>query len=477
MYRTNITRHKYLLVIISLLVLATYMVPSEASSSVCYSPNKMIIVPVQSTSYSDKLEIYLESYTQPITVYNISSSLYDVKGAGCINDYFIVMYLDLTNGSLILDYYDINVLGYGAPSIDLGKMNHLLIKRITFYPESPAIISAADGFFNNETLLVLGISSAVIDNGTISKPFSIYLGNGEKDIVKKYYSVESTLKLPTKPVLPPFFYNVTEEQLTIGTVISGELELMKTSIPNSPDPGTIVYYPSDNKRLTVYVSNSTTLTILYTDKATLTTNIYLVGFENYTLISVDGIISLNNTFYISSKAITYAAGTSQPETVSLITLFVPSTDTITVYKQDNSANRLEIMGYHYLAVINGTYLVEPSISDLNTILAKQTTVEYKLETLSTTSAFLLAPSQEASDFSTITKVYAEQATTPRNTTSTTTSQTTQEKPVLNMKLLALVIAVVIIAVAGILVYFLKIRKRTVSTGEEEESEQVIELNI
>ena len=211
MYRTNITRHKYLLVIISLLVLATYMVPSEASSSVCYSPNKMIIVPVQSTSYSDKLEIYLESYTQPITVYNISSSLYDVKGAGCINDYFIVMYLDLTNGSLILDYYDINVLGYGAPSIDLGKMNHLLRKRITFYPESPAIISAADGFFNNETLLVLGISSAVIDNGTISKPFSIYLGNGEKDIVKKYYSVESTLKLPTKPVLPPFFSLPSEQ--------------------------------------------------------------------------------------------------------------------------------------------------------------------------------------------------------------------------------------------------------------------------
>ena len=190
MYRTNIMRYKYSLVIISLLILATYMVPSEASSSVCSYPNKMIIVPVQSTSYSDKLKIYLESYTQPITVYNISDSLYDVKGAGCINNYFVVMYLDLTNGSLILDYYNMGVLNNRTPDIDLGKMNNLLIKRITFSPGSPAIISAADGFFNNETLLVVGISSAVIDNETVSKPFSIYLSSGEKDIVKKDYSVE-----------------------------------------------------------------------------------------------------------------------------------------------------------------------------------------------------------------------------------------------------------------------------------------------
>ncbi len=477
MHRTNMMRLTYLLVITGLMLLATYMIPSEASSSVCFHPNKMIIVPIQSTSYSDKLEIYFESSTQPITVYNISSSLYDVKGAGCIDGYFTVMYLDLTNGSLILDYYNISVLTYGVSSIDLGKMNDLLIKRITFSPESPAIISSADGFFTNETLLVIGISSAVIDNETVSKPFSIYLSGEAKDVVKKYYSVESILRLPSKPVLPPFFYNVTGEQLTIGTVINGELELMKTAIPNSPDPGTIIYYPSDNKRITVYVSNSTTLTILYTDKATLTTDIYLVGLENYTLISVDGIISLNNTYYISSKAITYTAGTSQPETVSLITVFVPANDSITIYKQNNTTNLVEIMGYHYLALVNGTYLIEPPVSDLNRILLRQTTIEYALETLSTTSAFLLAPSQEASDFTTVTKVYAEQTTTTQNPTLPTT-QTTEEQPLISTKLLVLIIAVIIIAVAVILVYFFKIRKKTVSTGgEEEEAEPVIELNI
>ncbi len=466
-----------MLLIIGLLFLATYMVPSEASSSVCSYPNKMIIVPVQSTSYSDRLEIYFESNTQPITVYNISSSLYDVKGAGCINGYFTVMYLDLTNGSLILDYYNVSVLGDGASSIDLGKMNNLLIKRITFSPESPSIISSADGFFTNETLIVIGISSAVIDNETVSKPFSIYLGNKVKDIVKKYYSVESMLRLPSKPVLPPFFYNVTGEQLTIGTVISGELELMKTAIPNIPDPGTIAYYPSYNKRITVYVSNSTTLTILYTDKATLTTDIYLVRLENCTLIAVDGIINLNNTYYISSKAITYAAGASQPETVSLITKFVPVNGSITVYKQSNSTNLIEIMGYHYLVLINGTYIIEPPISDLNKILMKLTTIEYTLETLSTTSAFLLAPSQEASDFTTITKVYAEQTTTTQNSILPT-SQTTEGQPVISTKLLVLVIAVIVIALAGIVVYFFKVRKKTMSTGEEEEeSEPVIELNI